>query len=108
MLYLTLSFPIPTDAPVFNEGSGLVNRSVSVGQDVTLSCGVTATPTISELTLSHSGVEETANVAMTTDAFTITGVVAGNAGLYTCRAENDVGVRELTFTVTVNGEWVWQ
>ena len=54
-------FPIPTDAPVFTEGSGLINRSVSVGQDVT----------------------------MTTNAFTIT-------GLYTCRADNDVGVRELT------------
>ena len=92
-------------APVFNEGSGLVNRS---GQDVSLSCGVMATPTISELTLSDSGVEDTANVAMTTDTFTITDVVVGNAGLYICRADNDVGVREVTFTVTVNGKWVWQ
>ena len=40
--------------------------------------------------------------------FTITGVVMGNAGLYTCRADNNVGMRELTFTVTVNGKWVWQ
>ena len=95
-------------ALVFNEGSGLVNRSVSVGQNVTLSCGVMATPTISELTLSPAPrpVEDTANVVMTTDTFTITDVVVGNTGLYTCRAENDVGVRELTFTVTVIGKWV--
>ena len=32
----------------------------------------------------------------------------GNAGLYTCRTDNDVGMRELTFTATVNGKWVWQ
>ena len=60
-----------------------------------------ATPTISELTLSHTGVENTANVA---DAFTITGVVVGNAGLYICRADNDVGVRELTL-IYCHCEW---
>ena len=48
-----------------------------MGQDVTLSCGVMATPTISELTLSPAPrpVEDTANVVMTTDTFTITDVV---------------------------------
>ena len=88
------------DAPVFTEGNDIVNRSVVIGNDITLSCDVMATPT-NDLTLSYSTSES--NVVITDDTFVITSINNNNNGWYTCTAENEVGIRQLSYNVIVKG-----
>ena len=89
------------DAPVFTEGNDIVNKSVVIGNDITLSCDVMATPT-NDLTLSYSTSES--NVVITDDdMFVITSINNNNNGRYICTAENEVGIRQLTYNLIVKG-----
>lgn len=88
---------------MFTEGNGgrsFINRTVAVGQDITLSCEVNATPT-SSLSLSYNSSVAVSNVNLTSGSFIITNVDKNNEGQYTCQAENDVGIRELVHILNV-------
>ncbi len=87
---------------MFIEGNDIVNKSVVIGNDITLSCDVMATPTITDLTLSYNNNE--ANVVINDNTFIITDITNNNNGLqYTCTAENEVGIRQLTYNLIVKG-----
>ena len=91
----------PLDGPVFSEGSGIVNRTVIEGEDITLSCNFTGNPG----QFAYGYFYRTSdNLELINNGYRITNATIGNTGRYECFARNSVAARELTFNLIVIGE----
>ena len=91
----------PLDIPVFDEGYGVVNKTVIEGEDITLSCNFTGNPGEFSYGFTYSLAD---NLDLDDHGFRIKNITLNNAGRYHCFARNSVEESKLTFNLIVIGE----
>ena len=92
------------DSPEFIAGKDAINMSVISGNSVTLNCAAMANPSLINLNLTYSIVNDTANnIVITSTSFVITSATTGNQGYYNCTATNIVAIKQLAYNLIVGG-----